>query len=406
MRPLKACVAAIVLLNFSVPAADARPVGDATRVAIVTFGPGDHPFFKFGHNAILVEDATGAGEVFNFGTFNFDSPSLIPKFLMGRFMYWLSRGDRDVTLDHYRGSNRSIDIQDLALSPADRRGLQLALNENAKAENAEYLYDYFWDNCSTRVRDVIDRATHGRLQSFARATPAPATFRQHALRLTADLPWEYVALHFGLGSLTDRPVSLWEDAFIPEQLQSLLRKVRLPADDQGPERALVTSEAVAFRADRPAPLAAAPHWGYWFLAVGLFCGLGCVFLGHAARRSALARWVLGLGLSGMGFVTGFLGTTLIFLWAATNHKAAWANENILQMPPFALALALFGIGVARGRPASSRRAYLVILSVLGASVLGLMCKPLPAFSQDNGAFIALMLPMWLGLAVALRPRKP
>src|ERR1039457_4820139 len=107
--------AAIALATLSAGThAHAEP-GDDLTVYALTFGPGEHPFLKFGHNAILVQPKEGTGWVFNFGTFDFADPELLPKFLRGRFSYWLSVGGAEATLDAYRAENRTVLSQELDL---------------------------------------------------------------------------------------------------------------------------------------------------------------------------------------------------------------------------------------------------------------------------------------------------
>jgi hypothetical protein len=377
-----------------------------TKVAVVTFGPGDHPFLKFGHNALLLEyagreGASVEGIVFNWGTFSFEAPGkLIPKFLRGRMKYWLSLSPSKDTLAHYMEENRTVEIQELDLTDAQKQALARALFVNARRENREYLYDYFWDNCSTRVRDAVDVAVGGLLKQAA-AVPAAQTQRSHALRMTADLFPEYLGLAFGLGSRTDAPSTMWEEAFLPERLRDLLAKVAVPAEGGG-RKPLVKSHVVSFRAARPDKPGHPPAWGIWFGVVGVVLGGGFAGLGVLARRHLAARIAVGAGVSLLGLVLGLLGIILLLLWALTDHKVAHANENILQVAPWVIALVVYGIGVARGRPAATRKAFLIVAAAAGASLLGLLLKALPWFVQDNSAFIALFLPFWGGLAFALR----
>ena len=280
-RPRRLLPAAALLMLLAAPRAHAEPGEDLTVYAL-TFGPGDHPFFKFGHNALWVQPKEGQGLVFNFGTFGFDQPNLIPKFLKGRLMYWLSVSPVDSALQSYQATNRTIEAQELDLTPAEREGLYRRLLENSKRENREYLYDYFWDNCSTRVRDAIDVTLGGKVKVAGQA-PAAMTLRAHALRLTSDLLWEYVGLHFGLGQPTDRPMNAWNEAFLPEKLRDLLRTVRVERD--GVTRPLVKSEQVIFAATRPTPPAQAPHWEHWFALVGVGAG---GLLARAGDRGARA----------------------------------------------------------------------------------------------------------------------
>lgn len=373
--------------------------GDNLTVYALTFGPGDHPFFKFGHNAILVQPENGQGLVYNFGTFAFDSPALIPKFLRGRFMYWLSVAGVDDTLQSYAAANRSIVAQELDLTPSQRIAIWQALRTNARPENREYLYDYFYDNCSTRVRDAIDRVVDGRVRDAGRA-PAALTFRAHAVRMTADLWPEAVGIDLGLGPSADKPIDRWAEAFLPDRLKALLSTVRI-SDGAGGEKNLVKSERVLFQDVRPAKPAQPPNWTFYFLVIGLATGTALSLLGRPAR-SAFARVLLGGAAALMGSVFGFLGLCLVLLWAFTNHRIAHANANIIQLAPWSVALLVYGLGAALGRPRATRRAAFVALSAAIFSGLGILCKVLPGTGQSNWPFIAFCLPTWTGLWVGLR----
>ncbi len=188
----------------------------------MTMGPGDHPFYKFGHNAVWVHDAvTGKDRVYNYGTFSFGSAAVIPKFFFGRFLYSLSRRGVLGTIREYREENRSLAVQKLNLTPPQRAALRDFLLWNYRRENRYYRYDYYRDNCSTRVRDALDMVLGGRLRQAA-SGPGSMTYRDHTLRLTADLLTEYVALDVVLGPLVDKPISRWEETFLPETLEQLV----------------------------------------------------------------------------------------------------------------------------------------------------------------------------------------
>jgi hypothetical protein len=415
--------AALVAALLATPALWAEP-GDNLTIYALTFGPGDHPFFKFGHNAILVQPKDAQGLAYNFGTFAFDSPALIPKFLRGKFMYWLSVAAADETMRSYASANRSILAQELDLTPAQRWSLSQALRWNARPENREYLYDYFYDNCSTRVRDAIDRATGGRVREAGRARVA-MTFREHALRMTADLWPEAVGINLGLGRSADVPLDRWDESFLPERLAELLRLVRIP--DGSGEKNLVKAEKVVYQAVRPPKPAEPPNWTPQFLAIGLGVG-GTLFgwgrlgrsRGTAERARStrsrdatpvglrlllaggrVARVLLGCvaALVGLGF--GFFGLVLVCLWAFTNHKIAYQNANIFQLAPWSLALLVYGVGAALARPRATRRAKVLALSAAAFSLVGILCKALPGLSQSNWPFIALCLPVWVGLWAGL-----
>lgn len=385
-----ALTVAVVGSLASARSASAEP-GDELTISALTFGPGDHPFFKFGHNALWVQQAHGPGWVFNFGTFAFDSPALVPKFLRGNVKYWLSVSSIEDTVESYAAANRSILAQELDLTPAQKWTMWQALRENAKPENREYLYDYFYDNCSTRVRDAIDRSVEGRVRAAGQA-PAPMTFRAQALRMVADLPWEYVALYVGLGRGADIPISKWDESFLPERLADLLRATRLSDG-----RPLVKSETVLHRASRPPKPSAPPNWIVYFLGCGLLLGGGLLVTGRLAQRFTAARIALGVLISALGGVFGLLGLILVLLWTLTNHRAAYANANIMQLVPWAVVLVGYGIGVALGRPNAIKKARVFVFSAAGLSILGLVCKVLPGLNQDNWPLIAFFVPVWAGM---------
>jgi len=390
----------LTVLVLSGSRAVAAEPGEDLTVFVLTFGPGDHPFFKFGHNAILVQSQKEeSGLVYNFGTFQYDAPGLILKFLRGRFNYWLSVSSMDESFASYVSDNRSVEAQELDLTAAQRWALWTSLRENARPENREYLYDYFRDNCSTRVRDVVDRAVDGRVRQAGQA-PAKSTFRSDALRMTADFFPEYLGLDLALGRPTDAPITAWEAAFLPEHTRDLLRTVRIPGESG--DKPLVKSERVLFAARRPAKPEQPPSWTLYFLVAGLALGGSLAGLGRVAQRHPAARVGLGLGSSLLGLVCGMLGLILLSFWAFTDHRAAYSNANIFLLAPWLVVLAGYGIAVALGRPSAMRKAFWLVAAAAGLAVLGLLAKVLPGLSQDNMPFVAFFLPVWLGLTAGFR----
>jgi hypothetical protein len=390
------------------PAPAAAP--DPLSIYVMTFGPGDHPFFKFGHDAILVRDrAAGSERVYNFGTFRF-APGLIGEFLQGRLTYWLSVSPLPVTMASYERENRTIVLQELALAPDVKRELVARLEVNALPQNREYKYDYFLDNCSTRVRDAVDRATGGALRAVSRA-PGRLTLRDQALRMTADVVPLYLALDLVLAGSTDRPIDRWGEMYIPEELERGLRAVVLSNPPASPglgpagPHPLVASEQTAFAANRPPPPELPPARFLPLLLVGLGIGLVFVALGWAAPTRPPVRVVLGLAVSLWGLLVGFIGCFLVYAWTMTDHVVAHRNENIFLCAPWAVALLVLGVGVALGWRGATRNALRVAVASLLLGLLGWGLKAHPAFHQHNASLIALLLPPWFGMAIGLLHAK-
>jgi hypothetical protein len=366
------------------------PPPDPLHVYVMTMGPGDHPFFRFGHDAIWIHDsAAGTDRVYNFGTFRFDSPRLIFDFLGGRLNYWLSVSSLPRVVAEYAHENRSVVAQELNLAPERKAALQAALDVNAQPENRLYKYDYFLDNCATRVRDAVDRAADGRLRASASA-PGRMSLRAHALRMTAQPLWLYLALDIVLGPAVDRPIDRWGEMFLPEELQRGL------VDAQ-----LVSQQQTLAVAQRPPPREVPPAWGTRFFAVGLGWGALMFLLGWAGRVRRPARVVLGILISLWGLAVGFVGCFLLYVWVATDHVVAHRNQNILLFAPWAIALVGFGVGVAMGRPGATRTARGLAVAAVVAVLIACAFKAGIVAHQENGALIAFFFPAWLGIAGAL-----
>jgi hypothetical protein len=150
----------------------------------MTMGIGERVWERFGHNAILVEDrARGTAQAYNYGMFDFRQKNFLLNFIKGRMWYWMQGFGLAPTLDIYVRANRSVWVQELNLTPAQRLSLARFLEWNERPENRFYRYDYYRDNCSTRVRDAIDKAINGRLRAATDTIQTPYSYRWHTARL-------------------------------------------------------------------------------------------------------------------------------------------------------------------------------------------------------------------------------
>lgn len=285
------------------------------------------------------------------------------------------------------------------MAPAAKRELQEFLEWNERPENRFYHYDYYRDNCSTRVRDALDRALGGRIHEYAATRPTGKTYRFHTQRLTANDPLVYTGLLIGLGQPVDRQISAWEEMFLPLALREHLRGVTVPGPD-GTDVPVVRSEQTLFESTDSPPPARPPSWLAAYLGLGLVVGGSMTALGAAARRGGGLRTGF-LTLSAVwALLAGILGLLLAGLWAFTDHSAAYNNENLFQLNP--VALALLPLLPRLTRPSGNRLAMIVAGSVAFFSLMGLLLKTIPSFYQVNGEIIALALPIHLGVALGIR----
>lgn len=369
-------------------------------VYVMTMGPGSMVWERFGHNAIWVHDPlNGTDKAYNYGLFDFEQDNFILRFAQGRMLYWMEGFDAYLTADMYRRDDRAVWVQELNLTPEQRLRLRDFLEWNEREENRYYRYDYYRDNCSTRVRDAVDRVLDGRLRLLTEPVPSGSTFRSHTRRLTSNDVPIYTALMLGLGSPVDREISRWEEMFLPLKLREHLRLLTV-LDEQGREVPLVRSETVMYESTRPPVREQPPRWWPYYLAVGALLGALVASLAVLGRRSRAARYGFALLVALWALFTGIGGSVLVGLWLLTDHAAAYANENLFHLNPISLLVLLsvpaLAYGVRRGR----RLAVLSAALVAGLSALGLLLKALPQLQQVNGELIALLLPVHLAVAWA------
>ena len=400
----RALALALAGLGIAAPLAGQgpEPATETTPVAyILTVGPGPLLWERFGHNMIWLHDPSrGADTAYNWGIFDWEEENFLLNFIRGRMRYRLEGWNAERTLRFYERSGRSVTVQALGLTPAEATLLRTDIEWNAREENKHYAYDYYLDNCSTRVRDALDRAVHGRLAAILRAKPATSTFRSSTARLMAHNPALELGLMFLLGRGTDRPITAWDESFIPMDFARHLRGIAIRGDDGRP-RPLVVREEVLATGDLFPERRAPPRWIPGFLLAGGLLGSILTWAGFRAGRGR-GKWLFVTLGGGWALLSALAGLVLTFLWTATDHTIAAANENILQAN--LLGVGLFGAMVAWawGRESGSRAARGLATAIVALSVLGFLVQVLPGFSQVNGDVLAFFLPANLGMAAGVR----
>lgn len=381
-------------------AEDTPPPGTDLDVALVTFGPGEEVWERFGHNAILIRDrGTGVENLYNYGIFDFNQENFFLNFARGRMNYRIAVSDPADDFPMYRAEGRWIVEQDLNLTPAQRRKLADFLDWNARPENAQYRYEYFTANCSTRVRDALDAALDGAIKAQTIAPSRGFTYRMDTLRLMRAEPALMVAMDAGLGPFADRRLSYWDESFVPMELMRHMRELSVP-DANGNLRPLVAREARLADTRLADPPEFPPAWVWQALAIGIAGALGVIGLQHLRRR-AWARVAFAILATTIALVLGIGGLTLIVLWAFTEHISAWRNENLLLLNPLCLLLLPAWIGAFRRNWQPSLFAQRLVTAIALLAALAFFIKVFPAFAQDNRFWIALLLPLHVAFALCL-----
>ncbi len=372
-----------------------RRPADALTVYLMTMGPGKAVWERFGHNAIWIHDpGGGTDEAYNYGLFDLRQEKFLVRFLQGRMWYWMQGFPAASYVELYRRANRSVWIQELEMTPEAKRQLQAFLEWNELPENRFYHYDYYRDNCSTRVRDALDRALGNRIRDYAGTLATGKTYRFHTRRLTANDPLVYTGLLLGLGQPVDREISAWDEMFLPLALREHIRNVSV-ADARGNQVSVVRSEQTLFESTDVPPPPTPPFWLPAYVALGVAVAAATVVLAKAGTTRPAARRSFTALAGGWSLLAGIFGLVLAGLWAFTDHAAAYQNENLLQMNP--LQLALFPMLVRSTSTAAQRRVWVAGL-LAAISLAGVLLKLLPGFYQVNGEIVGLALPIHLGVA--------
>lgn len=358
--------------------------GATLQVFLMTMGPGEAIYERFGHNALWIRDSVaGTDHVYNFGMFDPNVPGFTWNFARGRPEYWLADWDLASTMRAYDAARRQVDVQELALPDHLKAQLAVRLAENALPANRGYRYDYYLDNCSTRVRDALDAVLGGALRRHTEPVLGEGTYRWHTQRSISNNPWLYLGILAGQGARVDAPLNQWDEMFLPAKLQERLRELRV-VDDRGLEVPLVRREATILPHATWQVEAARPDWTWPLLGVGaalaalIASGLLAGGAGIAGRVVA-AAWTV---------VQGVGGLVLAFLWFATEHVMSGNNLNLLLFTPLAFATLWM---LWRGTPDGSTErgagpwAVFAFASVFVGAVMGFFNA-----GQQNRELAALM----------------
>ncbi len=380
----------------TLPAGPAEP-GSNLTVYLLTFGWGDAVWERFGHNAIWIKDRSrGTDVTYNWGMFDFNQPNFLSRFLTGDTRYWMEAIDLNPMLGYYRKANRSILAQELNLSPAQSLKLQQFVEWNALPQNKFYRYDYYRDNCSTRLRDALDHALSGQLQLATVTRTTSGTYRSHTQRLMQGDLALYTGVTLALGHPADKPLSIWEEMFLPVRMANDLRTISIP-DTSGTRIPLVRSESALFTAGRQPEPSEPPNYLPLYVAVGILIAAAMIILVRSAEGGHRIAFLAVTAIATLwSLVVGLTGTALVIAWLFTKHYFMSRNENLMHFDPLSLALAVliplsvYGMrGVSRAKKLSG--------FVAALSLLGFVLQGIPFFDQKNGEIIALSLPINLAV---------
>lgn len=309
--------------------AEQRLLSPQARISIISCGTGSQVYTLFGHTALRVKDpALGIDEVYNYGTFTFDTPLFYVKFAEGRLVYFLSVADFEVFRYSYTVDSRKLSEQVLALNQQELNLLYRLLRENLAVENRYYYYQFFTDNCSTRVFDLLEKAFGERLEIREAAFTSQDTYRSLINPYLKGTGWVKLGMNLGLGWEADKPLTYKERLFLPTELESALDQMW---KDGQP---LVREKNLLFVPEpQEEPLAAGWNTltGLW-ACLALIIGLSFLQFTYGYSLKWIDRLVFG--------TSAVLGVVLLLLWMLSWHTPTYYNLHILWLLPVPLGVLL------------------------------------------------------------------
>jgi Domain of unknown function (DUF4105) len=325
----------LFILNFTFLIFNSAKAQDTShlRISLLTCTPGEELYSTFGHSAYRVIDSSKAFNdqwrdvVYNYGTFNFDDEGFYIKFVRGKLLYYVSAAEFEGFKYDYQSTNRGITEQVLNLSAAEKLSMQQFLNENLKEENRYYKYDFFLDNCTTRLRDILKKQ-HDSSFCVKPVLPAGTRFRQaiHQYLDKNGKHWSKLGIDILLGQPCDIVMTAEQMQFLPDNLMKSLDSSIVP---------VVMSKEELY------PIQEDVNKNSFFTPFVVFSLLLIIIVVLGFIKN---RFVQGFiqGFDGLlFFLTGTLGIILILMWTGTDHSMCKNNYNLVWAWPTHFVMAFF-----------------------------------------------------------------
>jgi len=233
MKKILFILALLILIR---PAHASAGIADSADVYIITCAPGTESYSIYGHTALRVTiRGTTFDRVYNWGIFDFSTPNFAYRFAKGRLDYLLGAYSYEDFLKEYIADGRAVWSQKLNLTTAEKERLFALIDENLQPENVRYRYDFFFDNCATRVRDIVARAATDTVIFPEKERKQQKSFRQLVDHNQKVLPWLDLGADMLLGLQADKKATPSDEMFLPVHLMNnMLNTVIVHDNEQEP----------------------------------------------------------------------------------------------------------------------------------------------------------------------------
>jgi hypothetical protein len=293
------------------------------RISVLTCSPGDELYSLFGHSAIRIIDSTlRMDTIYNWGTFDFDEPNFYLKFMRGKLLYFVSSDFLPEFLGIYQYEGRSVYEQVLNLTCDEKKQIKHAVDSNMTGDNKFYRYDFTYDNCTTRIRDLVFHNIQG-LQVASNIVPHGATFRSliHGYLDKGGQPWSKLGIDILLGAKIDKQPTNSEAMFLPDYLMKALDSSTVN------DRPIVDTKKLILPNETQREISGVYQP---LIVLSIVCLLMFII---SILNSSWAKTFTKFADSFLLYITGVLGLLIIFMWFFTDHIACANNYNLIWAIP-------------------------------------------------------------------------
>jgi len=310
----------LFLLIGSLSFSQVIPYSNNTIISVLTCDPGDELYSKFGHSGFRIQDFTNHYDVvYNYGVFDFTKPNFYTNFAKGKLYYKLNRSPYNYFYKLYQHENRGVKKQVLNLTIAQKNKLIAFLENNAKPKNATYQYDFFYNNCATKIRSVLDEVFPDEIIFNEDHITTTYTMRDLINNNVTHNTWANVGINIALGSVIDVKATTNEYQFLPKYIFEAFNNASIN------NKTLVHESSTVLKADnsklkKDGFFIFSP---YFILSCISLLIIAITFFDYKKdKRNKILDFLL-------LFTTGLVGLLVLSLWFATNHTTTANNLNVL-----------------------------------------------------------------------------
>lgn len=305
----------VVQLTFS----QYKKLSDKAEISIITAGPGKVLYEGFGHSTIRVKDV-GFDLAYNYGIFDFDAPNFYLNFTKGKLLYKLQSYPFHYFVRSYQRDKRWIKEQILNLNQTEKQQFFEYLEDNAKPENATYLYDPFFNNCATILREITEVVLKDKVNFKENHIKKNQSFRE---LMNAEIPWNTwgsFGINLALGSKLDNVATAKQYMYLPDYVLNGFKNAIVKKN--GVNENLIKTERFILKFEE---IKIKPSFFNPFVIFTLILLIGSYITFKDIKRKQRTKWFDFL----LFFSTGIIGLAIVFLWFFTNHSTTPTNFNFL-----------------------------------------------------------------------------